>query len=163
MDKALFQFIQSYSGRNRVMDSLMIFASTKVRYIFAFVFLLMWLFNSERKVPIKVLQSTVLAFLINSLIKLFTFKPRPFLKGRVDILIPSKKDSTFPSKHTILMFAFSTSVMLRNRVLGVILTTLSCLTGFSRIWVGSHYPSDIVGSATLGSLISLVVNKVKGR
>jgi undecaprenyl-diphosphatase len=37
---------------------------------------------------------------------------------------------------------------------------LSLLTGFSRIWVGHHYPSDIIGSAFLGSFTSIFVHIV---
>ncbi|WP_429758516.1 phosphatase PAP2 family protein [Bacillus sp. S14(2024)] len=37
---------------------------------------------------------------------------------------------------------------------------LAFLTGFSRIWSGQHYPSDIIGSALIGSLTSIVVNVI---
>lgn len=39
------------------------------------------------------------------------------------------------------------------------MTGLAVLTGISRIWVGHHYPSDIIGSALLGSLTSMFVHK----
>jgi undecaprenyl-diphosphatase len=81
------------------------------------------------------------------------------MKRRVGILIPSKMDSSFPSKHTLLVFAVSTTVFLYRRVLGSIMWGISLLTGLSRIWVGHHYPTDIIGSAILGSLSSLFVHK----
>ncbi|HER2169539.1 TPA: phosphatase PAP2 family protein, partial [Streptococcus pyogenes] len=97
---------------------------------------------------------------INALIKLFYFKPRPFVKRRVGILIPSKMDSSFPSKHTLLVFAISTSIFLYERVLGSIMWVLSVLTGFSRIWVGHHYPSDIIGSAFIATMTSIILDKI---
>ncbi|ADE68636.1 hypothetical protein BMQ_1604 [Priestia megaterium QM B1551] len=76
------------------------------------------------------------------MIKCFYFKPRPFMERRVGILIPSKMDSSFLSKHTLLAFAVSTSIFLHKRILGSVMLGLSLLTGFSRIWLGHHYPSD---------------------
>ena len=69
-------------------------------------------------------------------------------------------DSTFPSKHTLLVFAISTSIFLYDRVLGSIMWVLSVLTGFSRIWVGHHYPSDIIGSAFIATMTSTILDKI---
>lgn len=64
------------------------------------------------------------------------------------LLIPSKNNSSFPSKHTVLAFALATSVLLRERLFGSIMWFLAILTGFSRIWLGHHYPFDIIGILT---------------
>lgn len=74
------------------------------------------------------------------------------------LLIPSKNNSSFPSKHTALAFALSTSVLLRERLFGSIMWFLAILTGFSRIWLGHHYPFDIIGSAFIGILISMAID-----
>lgn len=120
----------------------------------------MWFRNdSYRKLSYNAMISVGITLLINTLIKLFYFKPRPFMKLRVGILTPSKIDSSFPSKHTLLAFALSTSVFLCERVLGSIMLVLSGLTGLSRIWVRHHYPSDVIGSALIGSVISIILEK----
>ena len=67
-------------------------------------------------------------------------------------------NSSFPSKHTVLAFAAATSVLFYKRLLGCIMWLLAFLIGLSRIWMGQHYPSDIIGSALLGSLTAIVVN-----
>lgn len=156
MDYKMFGAINRLAGRYSLLDRLMILISNKVRYVFIFVLILMLFRNYSHK---KVLLSAVFTLFINSVIKLFYFKPRPFVKRRVGILIPSKADSSFPSKHTLLVFAVATSIFLQERILGAIMLGLSMLTGFSRIWVGHHYPSDIIGSAFIGSLTSIVINK----
>ncbi|WP_209124147.1 undecaprenyl-diphosphatase [Alkalihalobacillus sp. BA299] len=160
MDYKLFRAINQLTGRYSLLDMLMILISNKVRYVFIFVLISMLFQNySHKKVALSAITSIVLSLFINSAIRLVYFKPRPFVKHRVGILIPSKTDSSFPSKHTLLVFAISTSIFLRERVLGSIMMGLSVLTGFSRIWVGHHFPSDIIGSAFISIFTSSVINK----
>jgi undecaprenyl-diphosphatase len=141
-------------------DLLMILISNKIRYVFIFVLIFMWFRNnSHKKVAVHAVRSAAVTLFMNMLIKLFYDRPRPFVKRRVGILIPSKMDSSFPSKHTLLTFAVSTSIFLHKRVLGSIMWGLSVLTGFSRIWVGHHYLSDIIGSALIGTLTSIILDK----
>ncbi|MFC0472697.1 undecaprenyl-diphosphatase [Halalkalibacter kiskunsagensis] len=163
MDYKLFREVNQLAGRNSLLDILMIFFSNKVRYIFIFVLILMLFQNSHRKVALSAIKSAVFTLFINRLIRLVYFKPRPFVKHRVGILIPSKTDSSFPSKHTLLVFAIATSIFLRERILGSIMLGLSMLTGFSRIWVGHHFPSDIIGSAFISIVTSIFTDKASNR
>lgn len=160
MDYRIFRAINQFAGRFRLFDTIMIIISQKVRYLFLILLIFMWFRNnSYKKVTLYAGISVVVTLFLNCLIKLFYFKPRPFLKFWVHLLppSPSKKNSSFPSKHTTLAFAVATSVLLYKRVVGYILFIFAFLAGFSRIWMGQHFPSDIVGSAILGSLTSSIV------
>lgn len=161
MDDKLFRAINHFSGRYLLLDKLMILFSNKIRYVFVFVLIFMWFRN--RKTTLNVVVSMLLTLFTSMLIKLFYFRPRPFVKHRVGILIPSKLDSSFPSKHTLLVFAVSTSIFLRNRIVGAVMAVLSLFTGFSRIWLGHHYPADIIASAFIGSFTSIIVDKISDR
>jgi undecaprenyl-diphosphatase len=164
MDYKLFRVINMLSGRCSPIDWLMIIISKRIRYVYIFVLIFMWFKNEYyRKVSWNAVMSSGITLFLHTLINLFYFKPRPFVKRRVGILIPSKKDSSFPSKHTLLAFAVSTSINLYDGVLGSIMRVLSVLTGFSRIWTGHHYPSDIIGSAFIGSMTSIIVDKTMGK
>lgn len=157
----LFKMINRLSGRYDFVDNIMILVSNRIRFVFIFVLIFMWFKNEmDRKVTYRAGLSAGLTLLINIIIKLFYYKPRPFVRNKVGILIPSKKDSSLPSKHTILVFAISTTILLYRRVLGTILMGLSLITGFSRIWVGHHYPSDIIVSAIIGCATSVIVDNV---
>jgi len=163
MDYKIFRIINQLAGRYSVLDMLMILISNKVRYLFAFVLILMWFRGcSQRKVTVYAVISVTFTLLIKMLIQRFYFKPRPFMKRRVGILIPSKMNSAFLSTHMLLTTAVSTSIFLHERVIGAVMWGLSLLTGFSRIWVGHHYPSDIIRSLFIGSLTSIIVEKVFG-
>lgn len=157
MDRKWFKIINGLAGCCSPADTVMIGITRKARYVYLLVFIWMWFRNkSSRKTVVHAAGCAGIALLVNSLIRLLYYKPRPFMKRRVGILIPSKMDSSFPSKHTLLVFAVSTLVFLRERTLGFRLWALAAVTGFSRIWVGHHYPSDIIGSAFIGSLIGMV-------
>ncbi|MEH7506016.1 undecaprenyl-diphosphatase [Neobacillus drentensis] len=160
MDYRIFRAINQFAGRYRLFDTIMVTISQKVRYLFVILLIFMWFRNNfYKKVTLYAGISIVVTILLNCFIKLFYFKPRPFLKFRVHLLppSPSKKNSSFPSKHTTLAFAVATSVLLYKRLMGFILFILAFFAGFSRIWMGQHFPSDIVGSALQGSLTSIVV------
>lgn len=162
MDEKIFKKIIHFADHYRVFDKLMILVSNKIRYVFLFVLVIMW-FRSKKPVAKNFIFTVLFSMMINKMIKLFYYKPRPFVNHRVGILIPSKEDSSFPSKHTILAFALSTSIFLRDRILGTVMYGLSLLTGFSRIWIGHHYPSDIIGSAVIGSIISFFIDRFSNR
>ena len=157
MDIKIFRVLNLISGRYAPVDNLMVFFSNKIRYVYLVVLIMLWFRNrANKRIVIEAGCSLSIALILQWLIKLIYFKPRPFMKRHVDILIPSKMDSTFPSKHTVLTFAVSTSIFLYHRTLGYFMLGMSAMTGFSRIWTGIHYPSDIIGSAFLGSVTSLL-------
>lgn len=156
MDLRLFRLINNLSGRYSPMDRLMILISNRIRYAYILIIVIVLLKNrSNRRIAAETGSSVLLSLIAHFFIKLFYYKPRPFKKKRVGILIPSKLDSTFPSKHTLIAFAASTSIYFFHRSIGSLMLWMSAVTGFSRIWVGHHYPSDIIGSAMLGSLASM--------
>ncbi|WHZ59481.1 undecaprenyl-diphosphatase [Metabacillus hrfriensis] len=160
MNYKVFKTINQLSGRCSPIDWLMILISNKIRYVFIFVLIFMRFSNSYKKVSRNAVISAGLTLFIHTLVKMVYFKPRPFVKRQVGILIPSKMDSSFPSKHTLLVFAVSTTIFLYNRIFGSIMWVLSLLTGFSRIWVGHHYPSDIIGSAFIATMTSILLDKI---
>jgi undecaprenyl-diphosphatase len=153
--------INQLAGKNFRLDKTMIFASNKIRYIFAFVLFIIWLRGrSTKKVVYQSGISIMINICINFLFKQLKYRPRPFMIHHANVLLPTKQDSTYLSKHTILAFSISTSIYMYNKIIGYIMYGLSILTGFSRIWVGAHYPYDVIRSAFIGSVVSVVVNKI---
>ncbi|WP_018765936.1 undecaprenyl-diphosphatase [Bacillus sp. 105MF] len=160
MNYMLFKVINRLAGRGTTMDAIMVFLSQKTRYLYLFILIFMWFRNNfYKKIILYAGISAGVTLFINRIIQLFYFKPRPFIFHRIRLLIPSKSNSSFPSKHTALAFAVATSVLLRERLIGSIMWLLAVWTGFSRIWVGHHYPFDIIGSAVIGSLTSVIIDK----
>lgn len=61
------------------------------------------------------------------------------------------KDHSFPSGHTTAIFASTVPYMIAYPVLTAVLLPLACTVGFSRIYLGLHYPSDVMAGAVIGS------------
>jgi undecaprenyl-diphosphatase len=75
----------------------------------------------------------------------------------VTLLITRSPDTSFPSDHATLAFAVGVMVWRFNRRLGLVLLLFGVLTAFARVFVGVHYPSDVLGGAVLGSVVSLLI------
>ncbi len=98
------------------------------------------------------------SLLINLVLKRITARERPFqVYPFLEPLIRLPKDWSFPSGHTGAAFA-CTMVLIRFLPAdwGFFLLTLAVLTGYSRVYLGVHYPSDILAGALLGVLTAAI-------
>lgn len=65
--------------------------------------------------------------------------------------------ASFPSGHTTSAFAAAVALGLIRPAWRGRLLAAACLIGASRVLVGAHYPSDVVGGAALGTAVSLAL------
>lgn len=117
------------------------------------------LFRPEtRRASVTALLSLLFSIFINNImLKHLVARVRPFdrIQG-LTVLIRRPQDFSFPSGHTSSSFAVAT-VFLSMLPLWVGLTamTLAVLIAFSRLYLGAHYPSDVVCGAVLGVIFGL--------
>ena len=77
---------------------------------------------------------------------------RPFVaRSDVMLLIPHAADPSFPSEHATAAFALAAGIALYRWRIGAVLLVLAALVGFSRIYVGVHYPADVIAAAGIGA------------
>ena len=62
---------------------------------------------------------------------------------------------SFPSSHTLNLFAVAVVVSAAHRGFGALGFALAALVGYSRVYVGSHWPTDVISSVGLGLLVGL--------
>ncbi|MBY0123758.1 undecaprenyl-diphosphatase [Bacillus sp. S/N-304-OC-R1] len=162
MNYEIFQAINNLAGHHPLLDPMMVFVTEKALLIFAFVLFVMWVLGNDKfkYTVIYAALTGALGLLINFIIGHIYFEPRPFVTHHVHMLIPHAADASFPSDHTTGAFALAIAILLRHRKLGIFIVIFAALTGISRIYVGHHYPFDVLGSIVVGILTSIVVYKL---
>ena len=159
-DRALFLHINGWAGQIRPLDwALSAVANDYLVPVVLSLFLLWLWFASPgtRRVPLALLAGVAALGLGDAVIKLMNFiyyRPRPFTDLPVRLIFYRPIDSSFPSNGTAVAFILATAVFLGNRKTGVIALVIASLYGFSRVYVGIHYPLDVLGGAVIGILIS---------
>lgn len=69
---------------------------------------------------------------------------------------PGPSDYSFPSDHTTIAAALAVGLWLAHRKLGLIAVALTLIEGFSRVYLGQHYPHDVVAALMLSAVIMLL-------
>lgn len=112
-----------------------------------------WLRGSQatRHALLEAILSGLAGLLINQLIGLVWYHPRPAELGIGLTLMDHVRDSSFPSDHLTLIWAVAFSLLMHNklRTVGWVLALLGLPVAWARIYLGVHFPFDIVGSAVV--------------
>ncbi len=152
IDKTLFLWINGLSGTNKVIDTVLIFFA---EYLIYFVpVLLVYLYVKKRNFFWDMLISISIGLVINNMISLIYYKPRPFVVFNIDTLISHKADSSFPSDHATLFLTIGYLFWKKKK--NIFPLIVGFIVGFSRIYCGVHYPADILGSLII-SIFSVEV------
>jgi undecaprenyl-diphosphatase len=157
-DYQIFTYVNGFAGSNRILDETMIFIA---RWgIFLYLLLLAWLCTKKEKRTDRRLKlivrtglAAVAALAINMLVGMVYFRPRPFVLHQVNLLVGSSPDdASFPSDHTAFAAAFTAALFDKDRGLAVFLAVFTVVLGISRVYVGVHYPFDVLGGICTGIL-----------
>ncbi len=80
---------------------------------------------------------------------------RPYeTMGDVHVLIDRTTDFSFPSDHATMAGAIAVGLLLTNRKWGIPATAAAVLMAFTRVYVGAHYPSDVLAGLALGGVVA---------
>ncbi|MGI5456007.1 phosphatase PAP2 family protein [Streptomyces sp. CA-249302] len=100
-----------------------------------------------------------IAVLVNVPIRGFVERPRPFLDHQgIDVLVSGKTDYSFVSDHATIAMALGVGLFVANRKFGIAGIGLALLEGFCRVYMGVHYPTDVVGGFALGTAVALLLS-----
>jgi len=133
---------------------------------FVIVFVL-WIFG-KRTLATYLLVAILIHIAIGGSVKYIIDRPRPFEVFPDAFALYNPTDPSFPSGHTEGTFAAAAVLGLRSKKLLAPLSLLAVFVGFSRLYIGVHFPLDVISGAVFGVLIGafaagLDVSKLQSR
>lgn len=110
--------------------------------------------------------ASVAAFAVAEVIKKLVAEARPCYSLPHDHFVdscPGRSDYAFPSGHSTFAFAAVAALWLVDRRLAGIAAVFALFEGFTRVYLGDHYPHDVLGAAVIAIPVAYVISRVLGR
>lgn len=174
-DASIMQFFIGISQKAPFLGSFMMFivdnSLLKGAIIVSIVWYL-WFRKSDRindirdRIIISIFSCILAVFVARLLARILPFRVRPLIDPNFSIFFPNKdmKDafelqSSFPSDHAVLFFSIATGIFFISKRLGILsylyILLFICIP---RIYLGLHFPTDVLGGAVAGILITLALS-----
>jgi len=147
-DRDLFRYIHEDMENSFLDDSLPVIQRMGETQVYLGVCVLLCAFGNEKMYDTGKLAAAAFmeaGFVAYSLKKIVG-RPRP---------LNEEETTSFPSGHTTLAFTMATVIGHEYTKLRVPLYAAAFCTAFARIYLGRHYPSDVLAGATIGTLAGL--------
>lgn len=158
---AAFRVVNQFAGHSAFFDTLVIGVAELMPYLFILVLVALWLGSNieRRKSSVVAGCSVLLGLLFNHVVSWFYFHPRPFMQNLGTNLVSHAPDTSFPSDHTTFLFCIAMYLLLdsNTRKLGGVLCVLAGLGGLARVYVGVHFPLDVLGAAAVGGVSAFLM------
>jgi len=157
LDYTLFHAVNGLAGRIGWVDTLAARFADASPYIVVGLLVVLWFLGRgpqrqlHRQAVIHALAAAALAAGIGTLLANAIDRTRPFLVHPAHVLVAKSFDASFPSIHATAAFAVATAVFFYDRTMGIVFLGLAVLIAFSRVFVGLHYPGDVLAGALLGA------------
>jgi len=162
LDVAATQAINHLAGKNGLLDLCMISISAIGVPMLIVAVAIQWWRKDDRRHVRHVLLAAGLSFLLglalNQLILLFVQRLRPYETGVTHLLIAKSTDPSFPSDHATASAAIAIAFILHGtRRQGLCFLAAAFVVMVSRIYIGTHYVSDVLGGAVTAFVAAALV------
>lgn len=162
MDQQLTQWINELAGVSPALDAAMIAITGYGVPLLVLMVVLQWWSGHERYRVRHTCVAAGLAFLIglglNQIVLLLIHRVRPYDAGVSHLIIDRSADWSFPSDHATAAFAIATTFLLhRFSGRGSALLLGAVAVCLSRIYVGTHYVTDVLGGTATGAAAAVAV------
>ena len=168
MDETVFLWLNGFVGEVPAFDAVieLVVSDYLVPVALALMLLALWFAggtSSRTKYQYGVIAAVLALALGNGSIEIlnnFVLRDRPFVDHEVTLLFYEPTDSSFPANAAALAFGVSAAVWAFNRRVGSALLAVSALYAFSRVYVGVHYPLDVIAGGLIGVIAAVVAHTI---
>jgi undecaprenyl-diphosphatase len=161
-DAAITHAINELAGQNSLLDLLVVWISSVGVPLLILLVAIQWWLHVDKEKDRHAILSAGLSFLIglglNQLILLFVHRMRPYDGGITHLIIAPSADFSFPSDHATAAFAIAAAFLLCGLSRrGLWFSAAAILIAISRVYIGTHYVSDILGGALTATIAAVFV------
>jgi len=155
IDQKIFLAMYNFTVSHERISKLAVFITKFSSKFFSLIYLTVggWLlYNNDFRLRFFILIPAVV-YLTVKLIPLLYNRRRPFAEQNFKNLVKQREDHSFPSTHAGSSMIISLVFLNISFTLGSLMIFLAVLTALSRIMVGVHYPTDIIGAWILALIL----------
>lgn len=174
-DSSLINFLNSASQKSEFFDSLIDFITGSNLIKGGLIVSMLWFFWFQKGDKLIFRRERVIIALVSCLVAIaaarllalvLPFRIRPYLNPEINFKMPFGNGprnleawSSFPSDHAVLFFSLATGIYLISRKTGMLAYLFVILfICIPRVYMGYHYPTDVIAGAIIGILITLTVS-----
>lgn len=155
-DLAIFELISGLTGRFFILDTVGIISAKYLPFLLVGLFIIYAFSYEGWKKRLFTFIFAALGLIISNgffvkIIKYLYEKPRPFETLDIEPLV-SSSGFAFPSGHASFFFTLAFILFLFNKKWGTWFIVLASLNSIARIFVGIHWPVDIIGGVAVATL-----------
>jgi undecaprenyl-diphosphatase len=162
MDEAITRWVNAAAGSIPIVDAAAIAATQFGVPLLVLCVAIQWWRKTDQTHVRHTCVAAGLSFLIglgfNQMLLLFVHRVRPYDAGVSHLVIPPSSDWSFPSDHATAAFAIAAIFAFHGlRRHAAVFALAALIIGWSRIFVGTHYLTDVLGGAMTGIGAALLV------
>nr|WP_174505994.1 phosphatase PAP2 family protein [Acinetobacter sp. Marseille-Q1620] len=159
----LFEHLNAPDGASSFMVNFAIFIANDTLYLMMIFLLLSWFLGNRhtKELALKAVITTSIALCIGFIISALFPHPRPFMMDVGRTLIYHVPNSSFPSDHMLFFSSIAFSYLFaKERKIGVFLFWLALEVAWSRVYLGVHFPLDMIGAFVVALITAFIIQKI---
>lgn len=167
LNHTLFLLINATPASAQWHITLAIFIARRVIFVIPALIVLSWLWGCQQQIQairqllLKAALAMIVAMILSFLSGVLFPQARPFALGIGYQFLPHAADNSFPSDHGTVMFTFALVFLFCHRLSsGLILLVIGGAIAWSRIYLGIHWPFDMLGALLISIAACLITQLI---